>query len=80
MRSDPLIIDEAQYFERTGRLFPPGVTSEAEIAGQEDSDSPALKEAEYRRLHARNGDALGSAEYPDNREGRRKLARTWRRH
>jgi hypothetical protein len=25
------IIDEMQYFERTGRLFPPGVTCEADL-------------------------------------------------
>lgn len=42
--------------------------------------TPEEKQAEYRRLHARNGDGLGSPEYPDNREGRRKLARTWRGH
>ena len=42
--------------------------------------TPQEKEAEYRRTHAYNGDFLGSAEYPDNREGRRKLARTWRGH
>jgi hypothetical protein len=35
------------------------------------------KEAEYRLTHSRDGYPLGSAEYPDNREGRRKLARTW---
>lgn len=35
---------------------------------------------EYRRTHARDGHVLGSTEYPDNREGRRKLARTWRGH
>ena len=59
------------------------MTSEAEIAEQEDSDAlptPQEKEAEYRRTHTYDGYGLGSAEYPDNREGRRKLAHTWRRH
>lgn len=32
----PAIVDEAQYYERTGRLFPPGVTSEAELAGADE--------------------------------------------
>ena len=36
-------------------------------------------EAEYRRTHAADGYPLGSAQYPDNREGRRALARTWKR-
>lgn len=41
--------------------------------------TPQEEEAEYRRLHSRDGYLLGSARYPDNREGRRALARTWRR-
>lgn len=36
-------------------------------------------EAEYRRTHSADGYPLGSAEYPDNRVGRRALARTWKR-
>lgn len=33
----------------------------------------------YRKTHSREGYALGSPEYPDNREGRRALARSWKR-
>lgn len=36
--------------------------------------------AEYRKTHARDGCALGSPQYPNNRAGRRALARTWRGH
>lgn len=42
-------------------------------------DAPEAKEVEYRRTHSRDGYGLGSAQYPDNREGRRALARTWKR-
>lgn len=35
---EPMIIDEEPYFARTGRLFPPGVTSEADLPEVEDSD------------------------------------------
>ena len=34
---------------------------------------------EYRRTHSANGHTLGSPAYPDNRQGRRALARTWKR-
>ena len=34
---------------------------------------------EYRRTHSADGHPLGSAAYPNNREGRRALARTWKR-
>jgi hypothetical protein len=33
----------------------------------------------YRRTHSADGYPLGSAEYPNNRQGRRALARTWKR-
>jgi hypothetical protein len=33
----------------------------------------------YRATHSADGYALGSPEYPDNRQGRRALARTWKR-
>lgn len=39
-----------------------------------------MKADEYMRTHSRDGYGLGSPQYPDNREGRRKLARTWRGH
>lgn len=35
--------------------------------------------AEYRATHSRDGYALGSPQYPDNRAGRRAMARTWKR-
>lgn len=35
---------------------------------------------EYRRTHSLSGSMLGSPQYPDNREGRRRLARTWKRY
>ena len=44
----------------------------------EKSEAEEISKAEYRRTHSRDGYALGSAEYPDNRQGRRALARTWR--
>ncbi len=47
---------------------------------EEKSEAHAAARAEYRRTHSRSGYALGSSEYPDNREGRRALARTWRGH
>lgn len=34
---------------------------------------------EYRRTHSADGYALGSGQYPNNRQGRRALARTWKR-
>lgn len=34
---------------------------------------------EYERTHSLEGYPLGSPQYPDNREGRRALARTWKR-
>ncbi len=33
----------------------------------------------YRATHSRDGYPLGSPGYPDNREGRRRLARSWKR-
>lgn len=36
-------------------------------------------DAQYRATHSRDGYALGSAQYPDNRAGRRAMARTWKR-
>ena len=36
-------------------------------------------QAEYRKTHSRDGYALGSENYPNNREGRRRLARSWKR-
>ena len=35
--------------------------------------------ADFRRTHSADGYPLGSVPYPDNREGRRALARTWKR-
>jgi hypothetical protein len=32
----------------------------------------------YRQTHGADGHALGSAAYPNNREGRRALAKSWR--
>ena len=43
-------------------------------------ETARMKDAEYRLTHSRDGYGLGSPQYPDNREGRRKLARTWRGH
>lgn len=43
-------------------------------------ETAQMKAAEYRLTHSRDGYGLGSPQYPDNREGRRKLARTWRGH
>ena len=37
------------------------------------------KAMRYRQTHSRDGYPLGSLDYPDNREGRRRLARTWKR-
>lgn len=37
-----------------------------------------MYDADYRRAYARDGTGLGTREYPNNREGRRKLARSWR--
>ena len=47
-----------------------------------DPKSEAEREAieEYRRTHGSDGYALGSWRYPDNREGRRALARSWKRY
>ena len=45
----------------------------------EKRELEAEVQAEYRRTHSRDGYALGGPEYPGNREGRRALARTWKR-
>jgi len=42
-----------------------------------EAERKALEE--YRRTHSVDGRALGSPAYPDNRQGRRALARTWKR-
>lgn len=36
-------------------------------------------EKAYRETHSRDGYGLGSEAYPDNREGRRALKRSWKR-
>ena len=48
---------------------------------RDDAKAEAERQAlaEYRRTHSRDGYALGTPDYPDNREGRRRLARTWKR-
>ncbi|NUO96771.1 MAG: hypothetical protein HOW59_02450 [Nonomuraea sp.] len=48
----------------------------------DDEKTTALREEQrrYRETHSRDGYPLGSPEYPDNRAGRRRLARTWRGH
>jgi len=48
-------------------------------APAEKAEYERERQAEYRRTHSREGSMLGSREYPDNREGRRALARTWKR-
>lgn len=45
----------------------------------EKAATEAAALAEYRRTHSADGYPLGSPEYPNNREGRRALARTWKR-
>jgi len=45
-----------------------------------DETAARTNKVEYMLTHSRDGYALGSAKYPDNREGRRKLAHTWRGH
>lgn len=40
--------------------------------------TPAVS-AEYRATHGADGYRLGSSTYPNNRAGRRAMARTWRK-
>lgn len=49
--------------------------------GTESPEDQALDAVapRYRATHARDGQMLGSPAYPDNRAGRRALARSWKR-
>lgn len=50
-----------------------------DVTPEQKAEAEAEARAAYRRTHSADGYALGSPEYPDNREGRRALARTWKR-
>lgn len=46
-----------------------------------DAEKQAAREdaeRKYRETHDRWGHALGTPELPNNREGRRRMARSWR--
>lgn len=49
------------------------------LAALQKSLDQAKAKRRYRETHSAEGYPLGSPEYPDNREGRRRLARSWKR-
>ena len=49
------------------------------LASLQKSLDQAKAKRLYRETHSSEGYPLGSPEYPDNREGRRRLARSWKR-
>ena len=51
----------------------------AENPADDRSRTEREAQAAYRRTHSPDGHSLGSAKYPNNREGRRALARSWKR-
>ena len=78
--SQPLavVIDEA------GDVFDPATRAERErlreISRIKDAAAQAAWEVEqetYRRTHGSDGYGLGSWKYPNNRQGRRAMARSW---